>query len=100
MELLTLPSLLYFLTSLLLLLLLSLLFLQKQATRSKSNLPPGPKTLPFIGSIHHLATGSLPHHTLCDLAQLHGPVMLLRAGETDLVVLTSREAAKEVTFCS
>ncbi|XP_078176638.1 desmethyl-deoxy-podophyllotoxin synthase-like [Carex rostrata] len=94
MELLAFPSLLYFLTALLLLL-LSLRFLQKQATHSKSNPPPGPKTLPFIGSIHHLATGSLPHHTLCDLAQLHGPVMLLRAGQTDLVVLTSREAVKE-----
>ncbi|XP_078154075.1 desmethyl-deoxy-podophyllotoxin synthase-like [Carex rostrata] len=82
---------------LLLLFVLSLRFLQKQATHnSKSNLPPGPQTFPFIGSVHHLATASLPHHALCDLAQLHGPVMLLRAGETDLVVLTSREAAKEV----
>ncbi|XP_078165716.1 desmethyl-deoxy-podophyllotoxin synthase-like isoform X1 [Carex rostrata] len=96
MELLALPSLLYFLTSLLLLVVVSLWFIQKPATNSKSNLPPGPQTLPFIGSLHHLATSSLPHHALRDLAQLHGPVMLLRAGEIDLVVLTSREAAKEV----
>ncbi|XP_078157194.1 desmethyl-deoxy-podophyllotoxin synthase-like [Carex rostrata] len=87
---------LYFLTSLLLLLLLFIRFLSKQATHSKSNLPPGPQNLPFIGGLHHLATASLPHHALCNLARLHGPVMLLRAGETDLVVLTSREAAKEV----
>ncbi|XP_078154077.1 desmethyl-deoxy-podophyllotoxin synthase-like [Carex rostrata] len=81
----------------LLLLVLSLRFLQKQATHnSKSNLPPGPQTLPFIGSLHHLVTATLPHHALYDLAQLHGPVMLLRAGQTDLVVLTSREASKEV----
>ncbi|XP_078154079.1 desmethyl-deoxy-podophyllotoxin synthase-like [Carex rostrata] len=81
----------------LLLLVLSLRFLQKQATHNcKSNLPPGPQTLPFIGSLHHLVTATLPHHALRDLAQLHGPVMLLRAGQMDLVVLTSREAAKEV----
>ncbi|XP_078157258.1 desmethyl-deoxy-podophyllotoxin synthase-like [Carex rostrata] len=86
---------LYFLTSLLLLFLLSLRFLRKQATHSKSKLPPGPPTLPFIGSLHHLA-GSLPHHALHDLTRLHGPIMLVRTGETDLVVLTSREAAKEV----
>ncbi|KAJ4757244.1 Cytochrome P450 family 71 protein [Rhynchospora pubera] len=65
-------------------------------TRSKSKLPPGPWTLPFIGSLHHLATAHLPHHALRELAQFHGPVMLLRAGEIDLVVLSSREAAKEV----
>ena len=86
------------LPSLLLLLVLSLRFLRKQATHnSKSNLPPGPQTLPFIGCLHHLATATLPHHALRDLARLHGPVMLLRAGEMDLVVVTSREAAKEVT---
>ena len=88
---------LYSLTSLLLLFLFSLRFLRKQDKHSESNLPPGPPTLPFIGSLHHLA-GSLPHHALHDLAQLHGPIMLVRTGEIDLVVLTSREAAKEVTF--
>lgn len=90
-------SLLYLVTSLLILL-LSLRFIQKKVTRSEYKLPPGPWTLPFIGSLHHLATTSLPHHALRDLAGLYGPVMFFRAGETDMVVITSREAAEEVTF--
>ncbi|KAJ4775701.1 Cytochrome P450 [Rhynchospora pubera] len=77
-------------------LIFSLWFIQGRVRHSKSKLPPGPWTLPFIGSLHHLATAGLPHHALRNLAKLHGPVMLLRAGEIDLVVVTSREAAKEV----
>ncbi|KAF8735461.1 hypothetical protein HU200_014481 [Digitaria exilis] len=54
--------------------------------------------LPLIGSIHHLATaGELPHHALTRLAGEHGPVMHLQTGQTDLVVVSSREAAMELT---
>ncbi|KAJ4794525.1 Cytochrome P450 [Rhynchospora pubera] len=82
--------------SLLLLFLLCFLFLRKsRAAKSNCQYPPGPWKLPLIGSLHHLATSSLPHHALRALARFHGPVMLLRAGETDLVVITSREAARE-----
>ncbi|KAE8818219.1 Cytochrome P450 71D10 [Hordeum vulgare] len=42
----------------------------------KANEPPGPWQLPVIGSLHHLALArQLPHHTMCDLARRHGPVM-------------------------
>ncbi|KAJ4818348.1 Cytochrome P450 [Rhynchospora pubera] len=83
-------------SSLLLLFLLCFLFLRKsRAAKSNCQYPPGPWKLPLIGSLHHLATSSLPHHALRALARFHGPVMLLRAGETDLVVITSREAARE-----
>ncbi|KAJ4745377.1 Cytochrome P450 [Rhynchospora pubera] len=92
---LTLSSLPYLLACLLFPL-LSLWFLHKRTTHSKSKLPPGPWTLPFIGSLHHLATAPLLHHALHDLSRLHGPVMYLRAGQIDLVAITSREAAKEV----
>lgn len=83
--------------SLLIIFLLCLRFLRRRkASNSKLIFPPGPWKLPLIGSLHHLATSSFPHHALRDLARSHGPVMLLRAGTTDLVVLTSREAAREV----
>jgi Cytochrome P450 len=97
MELLTLPSFPCILACLLLLLSFILVH-KKRAAHSKSNLPPGPWTLPIIGCLHHLATASLPHRALHNLARLYGPIMLLRAGEIDLVVITSREAAKEVRF--
>lgn len=73
---------------------------RKKATKSlsKCKLPPGPRTLPFIGNLHNLASAQLPHHALRDLARSHGPVMLLRTGQTDLVVITSREAAQEVSY--
>ncbi|KAJ4780288.1 hypothetical protein LUZ62_064545 [Rhynchospora pubera] len=90
------PFLPYLLTSLLLLILSLNWFIRKRVTHSKAELPPGPWTLPFIGSLHHLATAGLPHHALHNLAVAHGPVMLLRLGEIDFVVVSSREAAKEV----
>ncbi|CAL4941173.1 unnamed protein product [Urochloa decumbens] len=58
-------------------------------------LPPGPWQLPVIGTLHHLA-GQLPHRAMRDLARCHGPVMLLRMGELPTVVVSSREAAREV----
>ncbi|CAN6287613.1 unnamed protein product [Urochloa humidicola] len=57
--------------------------------------PPGPRGLPFIGSIHHLLT-SQPHAALRDLALKHGPVMYLRLGQVDAVVVSSPAAAREV----
>lgn len=58
-------------------------------------LPPGPWQLPVIGSLHHLV-GQLPYRALRDLAQRHGPVMLLQFGEVPTMVLSSPEAAREV----
>lgn len=58
-------------------------------------LPPGPWQLPVIGSLHHLV-GQLPHRVMRDLARRHGPVMLLRLGEVPTLVVSSRDAAREV----
>lgn len=57
--------------------------------------PPGPWQLPVVGSMHHLA-GQLPHRAMRDLARRYGPVMLLRIGEVPTLVVSSREAAREV----
>ncbi|KAM0907488.1 hypothetical protein ACQ4PT_016031 [Festuca glaucescens] len=59
------------------------------------NLPPGPWALPVIGHMHHLV-GALPHQAMQRLAQLHGPVMLLRLGHVPTLVISSPEAAREV----
>ncbi|RLN42467.1 premnaspirodiene oxygenase-like [Panicum miliaceum] len=57
--------------------------------------PPGPPTLPVIGSAHHVVN-TLVHRRLRDLAAAHGPIMMLRIGPMPLVVVTSRELAREV----
>ncbi|CAL9163097.1 unnamed protein product [Musa hybrid cultivar] len=57
--------------------------------------PPGPWNLPFVGCMHHLV-GQLPFRAFRELARKHGPLMLLRLGQVDVVVVSSREAAEEI----
>ncbi|CAN6310302.1 unnamed protein product [Urochloa humidicola] len=68
---------------------------KSRAKRSDQRRPPGPWGIPFIGSIHHLFT-SQPQAALRDLALKHGPVMYLRLGQVDTVVISSPAAAREV----
>ncbi|KAG5386736.1 hypothetical protein IGI04_038206 [Brassica rapa subsp. trilocularis] len=59
----------------------------------KDNLPPGPTKLPVIGNLHQLQ--GLLHRCLHDLSKKHGPVLFLRQGFVQMVVLSSSEAAEE-----
>ncbi|CAN6194053.1 unnamed protein product [Urochloa humidicola] len=85
---------------LLIALLLLLVSIKFGETRNKNQprLPPGPWRLPVIGSLHHLFFKSpLIHRALADLARRHdAPVMYLRLGELDAVVISSPDAAREV----
>ena len=63
----------------------------------KLKLPPGPWTLPLIGSLHHLISNPLPHRAMRDLAHKHGPLMMLWLGELPTVVVSSPEAAQAIT---
>jgi cytochrome P450 len=65
--------------------------------KSKLNLPPGPWTLPLIGSVHHLVGNPVIHRGLRDLSRKHGPLMMLRLGEEPTLVVSSAEAAEAVT---
>uniref|UniRef100_A0ACD5W5G2 Uncharacterized protein n=1 Tax=Avena sativa TaxID=4498 RepID=A0ACD5W5G2_AVESA len=82
---------LLFLSLISLVILVSLLGLKS----SKKKLPPGPRPLPFIGNLLHLLT-SEPQIALWNLAKKHGPVMYLRLGHVDTVVISSPAAAQEV----
>uniref|UniRef100_A0A0D9VYT7 Cytochrome P450 n=1 Tax=Leersia perrieri TaxID=77586 RepID=A0A0D9VYT7_9ORYZ len=73
----------------------ALLQLIKLSITRPSRTPPGPWNLPVIGSMHHLVN-TLPHRALRDLAAAHGPIMMLRLGQTPLVVASSRETARAV----
>ncbi|GJN25264.1 hypothetical protein PR202_gb13067 [Eleusine coracana subsp. coracana] len=57
-------------------------------------LPPGPWQLPIVGSVHHLLRG-LPHHTMRNLSQQYGPLMMLRICERVIFVVSSAEVARE-----
>ncbi|XP_065864678.1 cytochrome P450 71D445 [Euphorbia lathyris] len=59
------------------------------------NLPPGPKKLPLIGNIHQLI-GGIPHQKMRDLSQIHGPIMHLKLGELENVIISSKEAAEKI----
>ncbi|KAK3126533.1 hypothetical protein QOZ80_7AG0558020 [Eleusine coracana subsp. coracana] len=60
---------------------------------ARRNLPPGPRPLPVIGSLHLL--GSQPHRSLARLAKIYGPLMSLRLGAVTTVVVSSPQVARE-----
>lgn len=73
----------------------------------KTNLlPPGPRPLPLIGNLHHLAAAGDLHLYLWKLSKQFGPIIHMKIGSTPLVVISSAKLAKEVmktqdlAFCS
>ncbi|XP_038982061.1 premnaspirodiene oxygenase-like [Phoenix dactylifera] len=67
----------------------------KAAKSRARKLPPSPRKLPIIGHLHHLR-GNVHHRALRDLSRRHGPVMYLKLGQVDHVVISSPEAAREI----
>ncbi|XP_006664793.1 premnaspirodiene oxygenase-like [Oryza brachyantha] len=74
---------------------LAIAFLQLLKQLRAPPLPPGPRNLPVVGSAHRLVN-TLAHRALRDLADVHGPLMYLRVGQVPVVVVTSREVARDV----
>ncbi|XP_020166192.1 cytochrome P450 71D7 [Aegilops tauschii subsp. strangulata] len=64
----------------------------KSKPAAKPHLPPGPWTLPIIGSLHHVAS-VLPHRSMMELSHRYGPLMHLTLGEVPTVIVSSAEAA-------
>ena len=73
--------------------LVSLAFLRLwRSNKNAKKLPPGPKGLPILGSLHKL--GPNPHRDLHKLAQKYGPVMHLRLGFVPTIVVSSPKSAE------
>nr|GMC91321.1 cytochrome P450 CYP736A12-like [Ipomoea batatas]GME09954.1 cytochrome P450 CYP736A12-like [Ipomoea batatas] len=58
----------------------------------KKRLPPGPRRLPILGHLH--LVGKTPHQDLQKLAKIHGPIMHLRLGFVDNIIVSSPQAAE------
>ncbi|KAJ0587810.1 putative cytochrome P450 [Helianthus annuus] len=58
-------------------------------------LPPGPPGLPIIGNLHQLDTSDLSDY-LWRLSKRYGPLMSLRLGHVQTLVVSSAKMAKEI----
>nr|BCN41719.1 cytochrome P450 [Perilla frutescens] len=67
---------------------------KKRNHRVDVDLPPGPKKLPIIGNLHLISDP--PFRSFRDLAKQYGPIMHLKLGELDTIVVSSPEIAKQV----
>ncbi|XP_018426080.1 PREDICTED: cytochrome P450 2C15-like isoform X3 [Nanorana parkeri] len=65
-----------------------------QKSQKYKNYPPGPKPLPFIGSLH-LIDLQKPHHAFMKLSEKYGPVFSIKLATEKLVVLCGYDAVKE-----
>ncbi|TVU18868.1 hypothetical protein EJB05_34985, partial [Eragrostis curvula] len=61
--------------------------------KSKHRLPPSPPAIPILGHLHLLEKPT--HIALARLAARYGPVLSLRLGSRDAVVVSSAERARE-----
>ncbi|RDX86941.1 hypothetical protein CR513_31642, partial [Mucuna pruriens] len=64
----------------------------RRSNKKARKLPPGPRGLPILGSLHKL--GANPHRDLHQLAQKYGPTMYLRLGFVPTIVVSSPQAAE------
>ncbi|KAL8105714.1 cytochrome P450 76A2-like [Apium graveolens] len=67
--------------------------LRRKSSYRRSKLPPGPKGWPVFGNLFDL--GSLPHRSLEALRQQYGPVVWLKLGFVNTLVLLSAGEAEE-----
>ncbi|OVA20239.1 Cytochrome P450 [Macleaya cordata] len=86
--------------------LLFLLRLNAATTATTSRrLPPGPPGWPVVGNLFDLA-GTMPHQSLACLGRKYGPLIWLRLGSINTLIISSAESAMEMfknhdhSFCN
>ncbi len=60
----------------------------------RTSRPPGPPNWPIVGSLFYL--NKLPHRSMEELAKKYGPIMYLRLGYLNHIVISNAEMALEV----
>nr|AMZ03382.1 cytochrome P450 CYP71D379 [Plectranthus barbatus] len=70
-----------------------ILFILRKMRKARPVWPPGPKSLPIIGNMHLLSP--LAFRDLTDLTKQYGPLMHMKLGEVDTIVVSSPELARE-----
>ncbi|KAF9680183.1 hypothetical protein SADUNF_Sadunf06G0094700 [Salix dunnii] len=71
------------------------LLLKQRKSRVDTKIhPPGPPAWPIFGNIFDL--GAIPHHTFYKLKEKYGPVIWLKLGYTNTLVIQSAETAAEL----
>ncbi|KAI3883144.1 hypothetical protein MKX03_000933 [Papaver bracteatum] len=84
--------------------LLQLLRWKATASSRRDRLPPGPQGWPLVGNIFDL--GTLPHVSLAKMSRKYGPLVWIRLGAVNTLIISSAEAAAELfkihdhTFCN
>ncbi|PIA38484.1 hypothetical protein AQUCO_02800294v1 [Aquilegia coerulea] len=73
---------------------IALLILKNKFFSSSKNRPPGPPGWPIIGNF--LDLGAAPHQSLTNLSKKYGPVLWLRLGAVNTMVVSSAEAATDM----
>ncbi|KAI3433980.1 uncharacterized protein J3R85_006958 [Psidium guajava] len=70
------------------------LFVSLRRKKSRSwRLPPGPPGWPIFGNMFNL--GTMPHRTIAGLREKHGPLIWLRLGSIDTMVILSGRVSTE-----
>ncbi|PWA56901.1 cytochrome P450 [Artemisia annua] len=89
------PLFIVILSALILFFLFIISILRSFLSKTLLPLPPGPHGLPIIGNLHQLYMTDLSDH-LWHLSKLYGPLMSIRLGMVQTIVVSSAEMAKEV----
>ncbi|XP_051131947.1 iridoid oxidase-like [Andrographis paniculata] len=71
-----------------------LLFLKHNKSPGKWNTPPGPKGVPILGNL--LQLGDLPHEAMQQWRKTYGPVIWLRLGTVNALVVQNAASAAEL----
>ncbi|CAL5066371.1 unnamed protein product [Urochloa decumbens] len=72
----------------------SFLVYKIHASRKTTRRPPGPAGIPLLGNILDIRGAEL-HHALANLARQHGPIMSLKLGTSNAIVVSSAASAND-----